>query len=257
MKEKYKNLDLPTNDLLVYRIITVFIITIVFIVLLFSMEEHGENIVFQFIFLVASAIMSYFLTYWIFLYGKDKKFLNEVLRKTLLTKELNDSGINYVFDSFKSIPPNYWKNFFQNSETVEIVVVHSKDFFEQNSAIIKEFISKSKTLTVYISDYDDIDLMRQYLKRFDYFDEKELADRIKHAEKRIMEISDKIKVVKLNFELVESYYLSDKYALMCSFNHAYKKKGKSLAISSIRDTMTYDFVKEDLKNIKERTSGEK
>jgi hypothetical protein len=104
-----------------------------------------------------------------------RKFLDEILAKAHLAKEVEDAGVLHIFRSFQQLGD--WTAFFTGTLHLDIFFYSGHSWRSNNHEHLRSFLQKSHSrLRVVLPDPDDPQLVTQLSKQFGYLSEKIQAD---------------------------------------------------------------------------------
>jgi len=176
-----------------------------------------------------------------------RTFAEEILEVANISQNLRDSGILYCYSNFKEIE---WREILNHSKEIKVFVSYAKTWREQYSDAIDTFINNSGKMTVYLPDYRNEALMKQYDERFSYPHGRTKEYVLESA--RVF--SEKSCAVKLyNGVMFNSYYIIDDCCLIALSKN---KKEKTIVptIKFIKDGFFGGFIDREFASIEQQST---
>jgi len=125
--------------------------------------------------LIVTSLLTFFWDLW-----AKRVFLDEILAKAGLSKEIESAGIESVTNSFYD--KVNWEKLFDNVRKLDVFFVYARTWRNTHDLEIKEIAkNKDSRIRVVLPNYKDVSVIKELSQRFNC-PEKELINFIKDAE---------------------------------------------------------------------------
>ena len=118
-----------------------------------------------------------------------RAFLDEILEKAKISKELSHSGIIQVTDSFHHDID--WSSYFASAIKIDICFAYAKTWRNTHLEDLQKVVARKDTrIRVVLPDPDDEQVIRELARRFEY-EPEHLISLIREAEKYFKELQER------------------------------------------------------------------
>lgn len=180
----------------------------------------------------------------------QRAFLNEILGKIDISKNLHDSGIVEVTDNFHNID---FKPFFDPVNEIDLFFIYGYTWLNHHRS---EFINLSSNdnvkIRVILPDNDKDELMEELSRRFGNNDPELIKSNIQHVidefKRMFKDGKAKIEIWKLSVNPLFTFYKFDNKIILALYSH---KKEKSDVPSFVikKKGLIYDFISKEIESM--------
>lgn len=168
--------------------------------------------------LIVSLSISLIWEIWI-----KRTFLDEILEKLKLSKDIDDSGIIRIYNYFLDININEWKEFFKTTKEIDLFFCYARTWRRNLTEVFKELKpQKNLKIRIILPNPENNDVIQILCSRFNY-EKEELKKLIKEAINQFKELVEKSDI-SLDLRFIEiaplfSLYKFDEKLIFCLFTH--------------------------------------
>lgn len=202
-----------------------------------------DNIWKRQIVLLLGAIETSSIVIAIWEFSAKKTFAKEILTLANISSNITLSGIEYIYFDFLDIN---WKSLLKNTKSLKVAVTYANTWRESNRSLLTKFVEEKNTLTVFLPDFTDADIINVLALRFNTNSEN-VKNKIKESYEQFS------KIIGANVFLYRgcfqsSYYLADNVGVMSFFNHK-REKSTVPAIQVNNQGELYKYIKSEMEVI--------
>lgn len=212
------------------------------LMIVFNLDWIKDDVIKNIILSVLSSfIVSAFLLGLWELFAK-KSFAEEILNLADISSNIRASGLEQVYINFKDID---WREAIRNCDELTVVVAYAKTWRNSNSDVLTELVKRKGTLTVYLPNFNDINILSDLARRF-----TTTTDDVKQL---ILESADFYFDIGATVHLFSgtfsnSYYIIDKVAIMSFYNH-HHARGEVPALRTNSSGSLYKYIENEIVEI--------
>jgi len=172
-----------------------------------------------------------------------KSFAKEILKLADISNNISLSGIEYIYSNFRDID---WREIIRNCDNLTIVVSYAESWRKHNYDILKEIPIRNGALTVYLPNYNDLEILKDLGRRFGKTPEK-IKELIIESANEFYDIDASVFIYDGTFQ--SSYYVIDEISIMSFFNH--HKEPSTVPALKVNSLGSFNnYIKNDIEKIK-------
>ena len=212
----------------------------------FGLEQITNDSIRIFLITLVSAFSTAFLATAIWEFTAKYNFALQIRKLIGISTNIEQSGIETVFDDFNRIQ---WEEELKKTKSLEMVIVYGRTFRTLNRSILKLFVKKGRKIAVYVPNPDNVEIMKEFDRRFSYHGGE--------TKKNIYECIDEFlkigaTVYVFDDSLQASYYRISDACYMSFFNH----KTETGAVPSLKTSKGgefFNYISGELDSIKSKS----